>query len=71
VNSRLSPAAEGLHAHQTLWIEHVHRIGRAYWGLAGRLESQLLEAPTSADGRRFHRTRAGAEAAEEFERATH
>jgi hypothetical protein len=54
-----------------MWIEHVHRIGRAFWGLAGRLESQLLEAPTSADGRRFHRTRAGAEAAEEFERATH
>jgi hypothetical protein len=68
MNSRLSPAAEGLHAHQTLWIEHLHRIGRAFWGLAGRLALQLLEAPTSGlRAPRFHRTKA----AEEFERATH
>jgi hypothetical protein len=47
MNSRLSPATEGLHAHQTLGSEHVHRIGPALWALAERLDLQLLEAPTS------------------------
>jgi hypothetical protein len=47
MNSRLSPAGEGLHAHQTLGSEHLHRIGPAFWGLAERLDSQPLEAPTS------------------------
>jgi hypothetical protein len=72
MNSRLSPAAEGLHAHQTQRIEHVHRIRRAFWLLAGRLDLQLPEAPTSGSrAPRFHRTKADAEAAEEFERTTH